>query len=613
MIGTFTVAMVRRFVSAILDAGLESELRRDGAFTLFLPTNEAFDQMSESLRGSLEAQAGNPLSPVLLYHLLDGKLTTKEMRADQLVETRSGAQLRLSKYSNQMTTVNCNPLIRRDQKATNGVLHLIGAVLDPSTISSSSVVDLVIQDGRFNILTDALEKSGYIQELRRMPNALTIMAPSDEAFQKLPEKRLEKILSDKAARHALLKNHVVPHPVCKSAVIGEHKMRTDADNKVAFNCDKKSVFVERAQMSQEEMSGQNGVVHVLDELLIPDRAMNFLELAEKYSLLTFLSLVRVAGLEEAFGDFGDYTLFVPNENAFLAVSESVMEKARSDPEAARQLLLFHGTQGRILSNGISDGQVEMSLDEENPLRLQVHRSALAVENGIIQRADIEAQNGVLHIIDRVLLPSNKTIEEILREKGEFSFFLAAMERASAYDAKALELQLQGVATVFAPTDTAFRALGQTQMDAILNDRETLLKTVKNHVSTRILSSGSFQPDLTYQVATKQGSVDLRREGNQFTVDGVRVREWDITNANGILHLIDGVLVPRERRQTAGGHGYISGSGSSSSSSSSSSSRRVISTNGYKKTVISHTRRTEVSSSGSTSHSSSFSKVVSSSG
>ena len=61
----------------------------------------------------------------------------------------------------------------------------------------------------------------------------------------------------------------------------------------------------------------------------------------------------------------------------------------------------------------------MSLDEENPLRLQVHRSALAVENGVIQRADIEAQNGVLHIIDRVLLPNNNTITEILREKGDF--------------------------------------------------------------------------------------------------------------------------------------------------------------------------------------------------
>ena len=48
-------------------------------------------------------------------------------------------------------------------------------------------------------------------------------------------------------------------------------------------------------------------------------AMNFLELGEKYNLLTFLSLVRVAGLEEAFGDFGDYTLFVPDENAFLGM------------------------------------------------------------------------------------------------------------------------------------------------------------------------------------------------------------------------------------------------------------------------------------------------------
>ena len=54
-----------------------------------------------------------------------------------------------------------------------------------------------------------------------------------------------------------------------------------------------------------------------DTQLLSFAAMNFLELAEKYQLTTFLSLVRIAGLEEAFGDFGDYTIFVPNDNAFL--------------------------------------------------------------------------------------------------------------------------------------------------------------------------------------------------------------------------------------------------------------------------------------------------------
>ena len=62
----------------------------------------SFQRMSDSLRGALEAQAGDPRSPILLYHLLDGKLTTRDMRADQLVETRSGAQLRLNKYSNHV-------------------------------------------------------------------------------------------------------------------------------------------------------------------------------------------------------------------------------------------------------------------------------------------------------------------------------------------------------------------------------------------------------------------------------------------------------------------------------------------------------------------------------
>ncbi|XP_037086624.1 transforming growth factor-beta-induced protein ig-h3-like [Pollicipes pollicipes] len=575
----------RRFVAAVTAAGLAPELSRDGAFTLFLPTDAAFQRMSSSLRGTLEASAGDPRSPVLLYHLLDGKLTTKDMGADQLVETKSaGAKLRLNKYSNQMTTVNCNLLVRKDQKATNGVVHLIDAVLDPSFLSSRSVIDLVVQDGRFSVLAEALEASGYIQELRRMPGALTILAPSDEAFQKLPERRREKILNDKVARDALLKNHIIPHPVCKSAVIGNHKMRSESGSKLEFNCNRDSVFVDRSKITQDEIAGQNGVIHMLDDLLIPDRAMNFLELAEKHQLLTFLNLVRVAGLEEAFGDFGDYTIFVPDENAFLTVPEGLMEAARSDTEAARDLLLFHGTQGRIFSKDISDNQVVMSLDEENPLRLHVHRSALAVEDAIIQQADIEGQNGVMHIINRVLLPSNRSAADVLRRDGRFSILLSAMERVMAADPHSLDLRNDGVFTIFAPTDDAFQALGQAGVDALMSDIELLTKTVKNHVSARLLSSGSFQHDLSYQVATQHGSVDLHYEGDELMVGEARVLKRDIMNTNGVLHLIDKVLVPTELAHQATFAGSTSfhssrteynGSGSSyshtySSSSSSSS-------------------------------------------
>lgn len=162
-----------------------------------------------------------------------------------------------------------------------------------------------------------MEESAFFNKLRSAGNAaITILAPSDEAFQKIPASRLDAIMKDKEARLALLQNHVLVHPLCSAAIIDEHSMRTFAGNRLRLECDGQGVSVEGSRLRNNFVLGSNGLVHMLDDVLLPNRAKNLLELAQSERLYTFLELVKIGGLEDAFAKFGPYTIFIPSEAAW---------------------------------------------------------------------------------------------------------------------------------------------------------------------------------------------------------------------------------------------------------------------------------------------------------
>jgi hypothetical protein len=70
---------------------------------------------------------------------------------------------------------------------------------------------------------------------------------------------------------ALLENHVIPHAICLPAIIGEHKVRTRGSEKLTFDCDKKGITVEEKRLRSDFVMGQNGILYMLDDLLLPDR------------------------------------------------------------------------------------------------------------------------------------------------------------------------------------------------------------------------------------------------------------------------------------------------------------------------------------------------------
>ena len=108
---------------------------------------------------------------------------------------------------------------------------------------------------------------------------------------------------------------------------------------------------------------------------------------------------------------------------------------RSSQEKAQAAILYHATQGRIVTNKIKDSEVVMSLDEENPLRLSVYRKAVGVECAVVEKADMEGQNGVIHVVNRVMIAANISAGDLLRREGNFKSVFVISLKAQSWKTK----------------------------------------------------------------------------------------------------------------------------------------------------------------------------------
>ncbi|PRD25841.1 UNVERIFIED_CONTAM: Transforming growth factor-beta-induced protein ig-h3 [Trichonephila clavipes] len=178
------------------------ELNERVGFACVIYEEEVEKQLSPTDQESLRVSLLESESPFLLHHVVSGrKLHSKDFRGEQEVETLNrGAKLRINKYNHGMTTVNCAPMVRKDQQATNGIVHLIDSVLVPPPANGApSLPEALFSDGRFRELSRMMLQSNYVNELRR-GGPFTVLAPDDEAFQSISNQEMQRITGDPDAR-----------------------------------------------------------------------------------------------------------------------------------------------------------------------------------------------------------------------------------------------------------------------------------------------------------------------------------------------------------------------------------------------------------------------------
>jgi uncharacterized surface protein with fasciclin (FAS1) repeats len=266
-------------VAAVQAADLVDVLRGEGPFTVFAPTDEAFENLPEGLvEALLMPQNQGKLQELLLYHVVAGQIESGDLRWFQFTETVQGQYLWIRKLWGNRVKVNNAQVISPDVMASNGVIHVINAVLIPRGFElemdppepQNDIVDTAIAAGSFNTLVAAAGAAELVDALRG-EGPLTVFAPTDEAFAKLPAELVEALLlpENKAKLQELLLYHVLEGQVLSSDLRFYQRVETLQGSKVRIIKWFNNVWVDNSKVTTPDVLATNGVIHVISRVLIP--------------------------------------------------------------------------------------------------------------------------------------------------------------------------------------------------------------------------------------------------------------------------------------------------------------------------------------------------------
>jgi uncharacterized surface protein with fasciclin (FAS1) repeats len=267
-------------------------------------------------------------------------------------------------------------------------------------------------------------------------------------------------------------------------------------------------------------------------------------------LSTLVTALQAAGLDATLNSEDDtFTVFAPTNEAFAKLGEEALNALLSDPDALSNILLYHVIAGQEINAEAAvdsaGGTVEMANGDS--VALSLSGSDLLVNFSTVITTDIEASNGIVHLIDTVLLPpaptdaSTTDIIATAQAVGGFTSLLAAL------DATMLTETLQDPEakfTVFAPTDDAIAALGT--LEDLTADLDALKTILLSHVLEGEVNSIAALSNNNKAVPTLSGeSVNLLIVDQALTVNNATIVQYDIQTSNGIIHVIDAVILPPE--------------------------------------------------------------------
>jgi transforming growth factor-beta-induced protein len=385
-------------------AGLKSTLAGDGPFTLLAPTDEAFAALPDGALDRLVADKA-ALTQVLLYHVIGGNRYSKSLIETSTSPTLEGNPV-LVLREDLRVLINGNRVINPDWRASNGVIHVIGGVLLPpaSPVSINSLVDVLKLDGRFTTLLFALEATGLDAELKQA-GPFTLLAPTDDAFDALPEGALAALVADKDALAKVLLYHVLSGGRSIANLLLAKEATTLQGETVAVKLNTHGIFVNDSRVRNYNVHAPNGIIHTLDAVLLPPAApaniIAALEADGRFKTLLFA--LSATGLDEALKEEGPFTLFAPTDTAFAALPRGTLDALIADAEALKKVLLYHVIPAEKNAQTLL-GERKATTLEGSPVYIYRWFNRVFVNRSLVLGADVDGGNGLVHVISRVLIP-----------------------------------------------------------------------------------------------------------------------------------------------------------------------------------------------------------------
>ena len=282
-------------------------------------------------------------------------------------------------------------------KATTAANHLVQV---------EDIVDTAVAAGSFNTLAAAL-KAGELVEALKGEGPFTVFAPTDDAFAALPEGTLANLLKpeNKATLQAILTYHVVSGEVPAAKVVEMKNATTLNGQRVDIKVGDGGVTVDGAAVTTTDIRCSNGIIHVIDSVILPNTNDIVATAVEAGQFKTLGAALKAAGLVEALRGEGPFTVFAPTDRAFEALPEgavaNLLKPENRDKLAA--VLKFHVVKGRVFSEAAAAGAKVATL-QGSELETGSRDGGVFVGSAMVVKADIETANGVIHVIDSVLMP-----------------------------------------------------------------------------------------------------------------------------------------------------------------------------------------------------------------
>jgi len=516
---------------ALGQAGLDDDLNGDGPFTVFAPSNTAFQQIDVN---DLTSDS-DLLEEVLTYHVVQGEITASDISDGQTVETLEGETLRFS-VSNGGVQVNGANVTTADLQASNGVVHVIDGVL----LETVTTTDRAVLTPGLSTLADAVGAAGLADDLSG-DGPFTVFAPVNAAFDEIDASELT---ADSDLLNKILTYHVVGGSAIEAGDISDGQtVETLQGGDLTFSVDGGTVRVNGIEVTTANIQTSNGVVHLIDSVLL-EAATTTERAVLTPQLSTLTDAVIAAGLDDDLNGDGPFTVFAPVDAAFGNIDAGELT---ADSDLLSKVLTYHVVAGSAIEAGdISDGQTAESL-QGGDLSFSVDGGTVRVNGIPVTTADIQTSNGVVHLIDGVLLEATTVTERAILTPT-FSTLADLVVQAGLDD----DLNGSGPFTVLAPTNQAFLdaldANDNGQIDGNEVPSQPQLESILTYhvIAGQAVESSAISDGQS--VETLEGSdVTFGVSGGTITVnpsaENATVAAPDVQVSNGIIHGIDTVLTP----------------------------------------------------------------------
>ncbi|XP_019385579.1 PREDICTED: periostin isoform X8 [Crocodylus porosus] len=386
-------------LSSLRAASIASEvldtLGKPGHYTLFAPTNEAFEKLP---RGVLERIMGDKVAAEALikFHILNTLQCSEAIMGGAVYETLEGNTVEVGCDGESLTVNGIKMVKKKDIVTSNGVIHLIDKVLIPD--SAKQVLEL--GGAQQTTFTDLMAQLGLASSLRP-EGQYTLLAPLNGAFSD------DTLRMDQRLLKLILQNHVLKVKIGLNELYNGQQLETLGGKLLRVFVYRTAVCIENSCMVRGSKEGRNGILHLFSEIIKPAEKSLHETLKNNKQFSTFLSLVKAADLEDLLTLPGEWTLFVPTNDAFKGLTNEEKEILIRDKNALRNIILYHLTQGIFIGSGFEPGVTNiLKTIQGGKLYLKTVNDTLLVNDLKSKESDLMTTNGVIHVVDKLLYPAD---------------------------------------------------------------------------------------------------------------------------------------------------------------------------------------------------------------